>query len=71
MTQSDFIEFCETHIGCSSEKAIQMWDEATKFHSCIEGIQNPVMITGEDEKGKWMLIKEKGHDRISELFCID
>lgn len=71
MTQSDFIKFCETHIGCSSKKAIQMWDEATKFYSCIEGIQNPVMKTGEDEKGKWMLIKEKGHDRISELFCID
>ena len=70
MTHYDFITLCMTNIPCSYEKAESMWYESTKFSDILPGIINPVIQTGEGKKGKYLLIYEKGHPRISTSFNI-
>ena len=71
MTQHYFITLCMTSIPCSYEKAESMWYENTKFSDILPGIINPVIQMGEDEKGRYMVISEKDHPRISTIFNID
>ena len=68
MTHYYFITLCMTSIPCSYEKAESMWYENTKFSDILPGIINPVIQMGEDEKGRYMVIHEKGHPRISTIF---
>ena len=70
MTHYDFIAICMTNIPCSYEKAESMWYESTKFSEILPGIINPVIRIGEGKKGKYLLIYEKGHPRISTSFDI-
>ena len=70
MTHYDFITLCMTNIPCSYEKAESMWYESTKFSEILPGIINPVIQIGEGKKGKYLLIYEKGHPRISTSFDI-
>lgn len=70
MTHYDFITLCMTNIPCSYEKAESMWYEETKFSDILPGIINPVIRIGEGKKGKYLLIYEKGHPRISTSFDI-
>ena len=70
MTHYDFITLCMTNIPCSYEKAESMWYENTKFSDILPGIINHVIQIGEGKKGKYLLIYEKGHPRISTSFDI-
>ena len=70
MTHYDFITLCMTNIQCSYEKAESMWYESTKFSEILPSIINPVIRTGEGKKGKYLLVYEKGHPRISTSFDI-
>lgn len=70
MTHYDFITLCMTNIPCSYEKAESMWYESTKFSEILPGIINPVIRIGENEKGRYMVIQEKDHPRISTSFDI-
>ena len=70
MTHYDFITLCMTNIPCSYEKAESMWYEETKFSDILPGIIHPVIRIGEGKKGKYLLIYEKGHPRISTSFDI-
>ena len=70
MTHYDFITLCMTNVPCSYEKAESMWYESTEFSEILPGIINPVIRIGEDKKGKYLLIYEKGHPRISTSFDI-
>ena len=71
MTHYYFITLCMTSIPCSYEKAESMWYENTKFSDILPNIVNPVIQMGEDEKGRWLSIHEKGHTLISTIFNID
>ena len=70
MTHYDFITLCMTNIPCSYEKAESMWYESTEFSEILPGIINPVIRIGEGKKGKYLLIYEEGHPRISTSFDI-
>ena len=71
MTHHYFITLCMTSIPCSYEKAESMWYENTKFSDILPNIINPVIQMGEDEKGRYLVIHEKGHTLISTVFNID
>ena len=71
MEHYDFITLCMNNIPCSYEKAESMWYENTKFSDILPNIINPVIQIGEDKKGRWLLIHEKGYKRISTMFNID
>ena len=71
MTQHYFITLCMTSIPCSYEKAESMWYENTKFSDILPGIIHPIIHIGEDEKGRYLVIHEKGYKRISTIFNID
>ena len=60
MEHYDFITLCMTSIPCSYEKAESMWYENTKFSDILPNIINPVIQMGEDEKGRYLVIHEKG-----------
>ena len=71
MTHCYFITLCMTSMPCSYEKAESMWYENTKFSDILPNIVNPVIQMGEDKKGRWLLIHEKGYKLISTSFNID
>ena len=68
MEHYDFITLCMNNIPCSYEKAESMWYETTKFSDILPNIVNPVIQMGENEKGRYLAIHEKGHKRISTIF---
>ena len=70
MTKEEFISICIKEIQCSYLKAESMWYESTEFSEILPGIINPVIRIGEGKKGKYLLIYEKGHPRISTSFDI-